>query len=78
MSKDKGCKIVLFRDGGVGKACIISRYISGQYDGTSAATNVASYCIKSINFSQLNKTLLLDEWDASRSRKISCFDKIFL
>ena len=77
MSKDKGCKIVLLGDGGVGKTCIISRYISGQYDGTSAATNGASYCSKSVNFSQLNKTLLLDVWDTAGQERYRALTKFF-
>jgi small GTP-binding protein len=77
MSKEKGCKIVLLGDGGVGKTCIISRYISGQYDGTSAATNGASYCSKSVNFSQLNKTLLLDVWDTAGQERYRALTKFF-
>ena len=77
MTKEPGCKIVLLGDGGVGKTCIISRYISGQYDSASAATNGASFCSKSVNFSQLGKTLLLDIWDTAGQERYRALTKFF-
>ena len=77
MSQEKGCKIVLLGDGGVGKTCIISRYISGQYDGSTLSTNGASYCSKRVNFDQLNKSLLLDVWDTAGQERYRALTKFF-
>ena len=77
MSKVPGCKIVLLGDGGVGKTCIISRYISGTYDNSSAATNGASFCSKSVNFDKLGKSLLLDIWDTAGQEKYRALTKFF-
>ena len=77
MSKEPGCKIVLLGDGGVGKTCIISRYISGTYDKSSAATNGASFCSKKVKFDQLGKTLLLDIWDTAGQERYRALTKFF-
>ena len=77
MSKVPGCKIVLLGDGGVGKTCIISRYISGTYDNSSAATNGASFCSKNVRFDQLGKNLLLDIWDTAGQEKYKALTKFF-
>ena len=77
MSKEPGCKIVLLGDGGVGKTCIISRYILGQFEKGTVATNGASFCSKRVNFSQLNKALLLDIWDTAGQERYRALTKFF-
>ena len=75
--KIPGCKIVLLGDSGVGKTCIISRYISGNFDESSATTNGASYCSKNVNFDKLGKNLLLDIWDTAGQEKYRALTKFF-
>ena len=57
-------KVVLLGDSGVGKTCIISRFISGQYDNNVASTNGASYASKEIEL-PTGKKLMLDIWDTA-------------
>ena len=76
-SKVPGCKVVLLGDSGVGKTCIISRYISGTFDENSATTNAASYCSKNVNYEKLGKNLLLDIWDTAGQEKYKALTKFF-
>ena len=76
-SKVHGCKVNLLGDSGVGKTCIISRYISGTFDENSATTNGASYCSKNVNYEKLGKNLLLDIWDTAGQEKYKALTKFF-
>ena len=71
------CKVVLLGDSGVGKTCIISRYISGAFDQNSPTTNGASYASKILNFPKLNKTISLDIWDTAGQEKYKSLTKFF-
>ena len=74
----KGCKVVLLGDSGVGKTCIISRYISGTFDSNSASTNGASYASKNVTYDNLGgKSLLLDIWDTAGQEKYKALTKFF-
>ena len=76
-SKVPGCKVVLLGDSGVGKTCIIARYISGSFDKNSTTTNGASFCSKNVRFDQLGKNLLLDIWDTAGQEKYKALTKFF-
>ena len=76
-SKVPGCKVVLLGDSGVGKTCIIARYISGSFDKNSTTTNGASFCSKNVRFEQLDKNLLLDIWDTAGQEKYKSLTKFF-
>jgi small GTP-binding protein len=75
--KAPGCKVVLLGDSGVGKTCLISRYISGVYDSNSASTNGASYASKEVTYEKLGKTLMLDIWDTAGQEKYKALTKFF-
>ena len=76
-TKVPGCKVVLLGDSGVGKTCIIARYISGSFDKNSPTTNGASFCSKNVRFEQLDKNLLLDIWDTAGQEKYKSLTKFF-
>ena len=76
-SKVPGCKVVLLGDSGVGKTCIISRYISGSFEKNITSTNGASYCSKMVKFDDLGKSLLLDIWDTAGQEKYRALTKFF-
>ena len=76
-TKVPGCKVVLLGDSGVGKTCIIARYISGSFDKNSSTTNGASFCSKNVRFDQLGKNLLLDIWDTAGQEKYKALTKFF-
>ena len=71
------CKVVLLGDSGVGKTCIISRYISGAFDQNTPSTNGASYASKPITFDKFNKTISLDIWDTAGQEKYKSLTKFF-
>lgn len=75
--KAPGCKVVLLGDSGVGKTCIISRYISGTFDANSATTNGASYASKIVKYEKLGKSLSLDIWDTAGQEKYKALTKFF-
>ena len=71
------CKVVLLGDSGVGKTCIISRYISNTFDANSASTNGASYTSKKISYDDLGKQIVLDIWDTAGQEKYKSLTKFF-
>lgn len=77
MSKIPGCKVVLLGDSGVGKTCIISRYISGTYDAFSASTNGASYASKVVKYEGMNNQVSLEIWDTAGQEKYRSLAKFF-
>lgn len=76
-SKIPGCKVVLLGDSGVGKSCIISRYIQGTFDQNCASTNGASYASKIVKYDNLGKQLSLDIWDTAGQEKYRALTKFF-
>ena len=75
--QDTGHKIVLLGDSGVWKTCIISRFISGQFDINVNSTNGASYASKKIDYPELGKSLMLDIWDTAGQEKYKSLTKFF-
>ena len=75
--KVPGCKVVLVGESGVGKTCIISRFISGAFDSNVSSTNVASYASKNVQYDKLGKSLLLDVWDTAGQEKYRALTKFF-
>ena len=71
-----GCKVVLLGDSGVGKTCIISRYVSGNYDQNVASTNGASYATKEIKLDN-GQILGVDLWDTAGQEKYKAIAKFF-
>ena len=72
-----GNKIVLLGDSGVGKTCLISRFISGQFDANVNSTNGASYASKKVDYPHLKKSLVLDIWDTAGQEKYKSLTKFF-
>ena len=70
-------KVVLIGDAGVGKTCIISRFILGNFDKDNIATNGASYSVKTIEISKLKKSITLDIWDTAGQEKYRTLTKFF-
>ena len=75
--KATGTKIVLIGDSGVGKTCLISRFISGLFSQNMTSTNGASYASKKIEYKDLKKTLVLDIWDTAGQEKFKSLAKFF-
>ena len=73
----KGIKIVLLGEAGVGKTCLLSRFITGQFDKETLSTNGASFVSKQIKYEHLKKTLVLDIWDTAGQEKFKSLTKFF-
>ena len=72
-----GNKLVLVGDSGVGKTCLISRFISGHFEADSKSTNGASYASKKVEYPELGKSLVLDIWDTAGQEKFKALTKFF-
>ena len=72
-----GVKVVLLGDSGVGKTCIISRYISNLFEDNVKSTNGASYASKRVDYPKLKKSLILDIWDTAGQEKFKALTKFF-
>ena len=73
----KGEKLVFIGDSGVGKTCIISRFIKGVYDNNVASTSGASYASKTIEISEIGKSITFDIWDTAGQERYKSLTKFF-
>jgi small GTP-binding protein len=75
-NKTNTCKVVLLGDSGVGKTCLISRYICGSFDHNCPTTNGASFVTKELTLDD-GKTISLDIWDTAGQEKYKSLTKFF-
>ena len=59
------CKVVLVGDSGVGKTCIIQRYVNNKYTENQETTISASYTYKQLEYKEFNKSISFDIWDTA-------------
>ncbi len=71
----QGKKLVFIGDSGVGKTCIISRFLRGTFDDNQQTTDGASYASKSIDVN--GKSLVLDIWDTAGQETYKSLTKYF-
>ena len=70
-------KVVLVGDSGIGKTCIIKRYVDKQYSEGYITNRSCTYHSKTINYD--NKIISLDIWDtAGQERYRAVVSKFFL
>ena len=70
-------KIVLIGDSGVGKTCIISRFVSGDYNKNMNSTDGASYATKKLDLPKLKTSINLDIWDTAGQERYKSLTKFF-
>ncbi|PIA29179.1 hypothetical protein AQUCO_06200041v1 [Aquilegia coerulea] len=63
-SKNLRVKLVLLGDSGVGKSCIVLRFVRGQFDPTSKVTVGASFLSQTIAL-QDSTTVKFEIWDTA-------------
>ena len=73
----KSIKVVLLGESGVGKTCIISRFINNVFEDNIMTTTGASYVSKNMVFEDLGKTLRFDIWDTAGQEKFRALTRIF-
>ena len=62
----KSVKVVLLGESGVGKTCIISRFINNIYDDRTMTTSSAQYATKTMKFDDFGgKEIKYDLWDTA-------------
>ena len=59
------CKVVLVGDSGVGKTCIIQRYVNNDYNENNESTSTSTYTYKTLEYKEFNKTISFDIWDTA-------------
>ena len=71
------CKVVMLGESGVGKTCVINRYISNTFNPESMSTSGASYTSKTMYFDKYEKNMKFDIWDTAGQEKFRSLTKIF-
>lgn len=72
------CKVVLLGESGVGKSCIISRFIHNSFTNNTVSTKGASYAAKSMAFNEYDgKSLKFEIWDTAGQERFRSLNKIF-
>ena len=59
------CKVVLVGDSGVGKTCLIQRYVNDKYSDNTESTSASTYTYKIVEYKDYNKSISLDIWDTA-------------
>ena len=75
--KATGKKLVFVGDSGVGKTCIISRFVQGTFTDNVASTMGASYASKTIEIPEINQSFTFDIWDTAGQEKYKALAKFF-
>ena len=73
--KSKGIKIALLGDSGVGKTCIINRYVRNEYNAHQSSTIGGNYQQKTIK--KNNIPYQLDIWDTAGQERFRSLGKHF-
>ena len=81
MSEDdnvKACKVVLLGESGVGKTCIIARFINNIFENNIISTTGASYTGKTMTFDEYDgKSVKFEIWDTAGQEKYRSLTQIF-
>ena len=73
--KEIQVKTVLLGESGVGKSCIILRYINGIFSSTHSSTILSTFSSKKIKFDE-NTLIKLNIWDTAGQEKFRAITKI--
>ena len=73
--KEIQVKTVLLGESGVGKSCIILRYINGIFSSTHSSTILSTFSSKKIKFDE-NTLITLNIWDTAGQEKFRAITKI--
>ena len=73
--KEIQVKTVLLGESGVGKSCIILRYINGIFSSTHSSTILSTFSSKKIKFDE-NTLITLNIWDTVGQEKFRAITKI--
>ena len=72
------CKVVLLGESGVGKTCIIARFINNTFEENLISTTGASYAGKTMSFVEYEgKSIKFEILDTAGQEKYNSLTKIF-
>ena len=74
---NKICKVILVGESGVGKTCIIVRFVSEEYKEQTISTTGASYASKIMEFKEYKNALQFQIWDTAGQEKYRGLTKLF-
>ena len=74
----KVCKVVLLGESGVGKTCIIDRFINDNFDDNQKTTGISTFTAKTMTFDEFQgKSVKFEIWDTAGQEKYRSLNKIF-
>ena len=74
----KVCKVVLLGETGVGKTCIIDRFINDNFEDNKPATSISSFVKKTMTFEEFQgKSVNFEIWDTAGQERYRSLNKIF-
>ncbi|KAJ6835053.1 ras-related protein RABF1 isoform X1 [Iris pallida] len=75
-SKTLRVKLVLLGDSGVGKSCIVLRFVRGQFDPTSKVTVGASFLSQTLAL-QDSRTIKFEIWDTAGQERYAALAPLY-
>ena len=72
-----GKKLVFVGDSGVGKTCIITRFLKGTFNSNELTTDGASYASKTIEIPEMKEFITFDIWDTAGQERYKSLTKFF-
>jgi small GTP-binding protein len=74
----KVCKVVLLGETGVGKTCIIDRFINDNFVDNQKATGISTFIAKTMTFDEFQgKSVKYEIWDTAGQEQYRSLNKIF-
>ena len=70
-------KLVVMGESGVGKTCLIDRFIGKDFNSNTQATQCQSYITKTIKIPEIGKSITINIWDTVGQEKYRSFARIF-
>jgi len=77
MDDNEDCKVILIGESGVGKTCIIIRFINKQFKEDTFSTSCSSYATKALELEGIDKSLQFQIWDTAGQEQYRGLTKMF-
>ena len=77
MSDNKICRAALVGDAGVGKTCIISRFVNNIFIESTLSTAGATYACKNLDYQDSDKTIEFQIWDTAGQERFRALNKLY-
>ena len=74
----KVCKVVLLGESGVGKTCIINRFINDSFSEDEKSSAIPTFTVKTMRFDEFEgKNIKFEIWDTAGQEKYRALNKLF-